>query len=158
MEFSDYLQWDMVAPFFAPPCISPDNKFYDDNSQPNSTKQQNRTHSTPNKQLVQQTKLSPSASTGHLLSPQASNATPRHVGRTTIMRNKNRSMTVAVFCTKPTLIVSQRTTKNTTEWTEGWALNRVHNSRRPCGAVSLSGAARLSRRDVLTLLIHWWAR
>jgi len=61
-----------------------------------------------------------------------------------------------------------------TEVTRGWALDRVHNSRRPCGAVSLSGvtaqrdgAARLSRRDFLTQWpwpltfwpsIHWWAR
>ena len=58
--------------------------------------------------------------------------------------------------------------------TRGWALDRVHNSHRPCGAVSLSGvtahrygAARLSRRDFLTLWplpltfwpnINWWAR
>jgi len=60
----------------------------------------------------------------------------------------------------------------------GWALDRVHNSRRPCCAISLSlsgdiaqqdGAARLSRRDFLhffdpvtltfdLLTFYWWAR
>ena len=47
--------------------------------------------------------------------------------------------------------------------TRGWALDRVHDSRRPCGAVSLSGvtaerdgAARLSRRDVLHFLTLWF--
>jgi len=35
--------------------------------------------------------------------------------------------------------------------TRGWALDRVHNSRRPCSAVSLNDK-QLSRRDVLHFL------
>ena len=50
---------------------------------------------------------------------------------------------------------------STATTTRGWALDRVHNSRRPCGAVSLSGvtsqrhgAARLSRRDFFCTFWH----
>jgi len=55
-----------------------------------------------------------------------------------------------------------RVTRHECQITRGWALDRVHNSRRPCGAVSLSGvtaerdgAARLSRRDFLHFLTLW---
>ena len=56
-------------------------------------------------------------------------------------------------------MVERRATMTTDN--RGWALDSAHNSRRPCGAVSLSGdtaqrdgAARLSRRDFLHFFDH----